>query len=111
MLSEREQRTFQEITQRIAADDPQFAAAMGQLGTRRIGRWSGRGRDVVVVLAVVSGLLCLLLALAGAALVALGLAAAAYSAGGRRPGRRLGRRPGRWRRRPGGSTGQPSGRP
>jgi hypothetical protein len=78
MLSEQEQRTFREIEQRIAADDPQFALAIQRLGTRRAGGRSTRGYDLVVVLAALSGLLCLVLALAGAAIVALGLAAAAY---------------------------------
>ena len=87
MLSEQEQRTFREIEQRIAADDPQFALAIRRLGTQRAEGRSGRGHDLVFVLATLTGLLCLVLALAGAALVALGLAAAAYFVRGPRPSR------------------------
>ena len=67
MLSEQEQRTFREIEQRIAADDPQFALAIRRLSVQRSAGRSGRGHDLVFVLATLTGLLCLVLALAGAA--------------------------------------------
>jgi hypothetical protein len=87
MLSEQEQRTFREIEQRIAADDPQFALAIRRLSVQRSAGRSGRGHDLVFVLATLTGLLCLVLALAGAAMVAFGLGAAAFFLRGQRPSR------------------------
>jgi Protein of unknown function (DUF3040) len=96
MLSERERQALDAIEQRIAADDPRFAALMHRL-PGRAGRWTRCAHDVVVVVAALSAALCLLLSSPGPGLVALLLATVAFRC---RPGEPTPRRP-RWRgRRP-----------
>jgi hypothetical protein len=84
MLSGQEERAFTEIAEQIAADDPRFAASMRRLEARR----TGRGYDVVVVLAAATAVLCLLLALGPATFTAGALAYAAHRLRPHRPARR-----------------------
>jgi hypothetical protein len=83
MLSGQDERAFAEIAEQIAAADPRFAASMRRLQSRR----PGRGHDVVIVAAAATAVLCLLLSLGPAALVAASLAYATYHFRPTRPGR------------------------
>ena len=74
MLSGQEEQAFAQIAEQIAADDPQFAASIGRLQSRR----AARCHHVVVVVAAASAVLCLLLSQVLPGLVAAALAFAAY---------------------------------
>ncbi len=74
MLSEREQQAIDEIEQQISEQDPRFVASMQRLLPGRVGRWTRRGYDAVIVVAALSALLCLTLSVPGAALTAVLLA-------------------------------------
>ena len=103
MLSGQEEQAFAEIAEQIAADDPGFAASMGRLQSRRV----GRGHLFVAVAAAATAVLCLLLSLVLPGFVAAALAFAAYHFRPSRPSRptrasrpsRSSRRPVRRRRR------------
>jgi hypothetical protein len=75
VLTERERRALQEIERQILADDPQFAASM-QHPSNRADRWGRCGYDAIIAVAALSAMLCLVLSLVGAGVVAALLAAA-----------------------------------
>ncbi len=86
MTSGQEEQAFAQIAEQIVADDPGFAASLRRVQSRR----PGRVHDAVIVAAAATAVLCLLLSLGAATLVAAALAYATYHF---RPGRAI-RRPG-----------------
>ena len=97
MLSGQDERAFAEIAEQIVADDPEFATSMRRLQSRR----PGRVHNIVIVAAAATAVLCLLLSLGPATVVAATLAYATYRFRPSRPGRpgRPAGRPVRRRRR------------
>ena len=97
MLSGQDERAFAEIAEQIVADDPEFATSMRRLQLRR----PGRVHNIVIVAAAATAVLCLLLSLGPATVVAATLAYATYRFRPSRPGRpgRPAGRPVRRRRR------------
>jgi hypothetical protein len=68
VLSEAERQALRGIEERITAEDPGLAAALGGCWRRfDPSRWSRLGHDAVAVVAVLGALLCGALAGAGAA--------------------------------------------
>jgi hypothetical protein len=71
MLSERDRRDLDGIEQRIAGEDPRFAAAMQRVRPTWTDRWARDGYDAVILLAAASAVLCLALALLCAGVLAV----------------------------------------
>ena len=71
MLSERERRALREIEVQIAGQDPGFAASMQHGLPNRADRWTRRGYDAIIVLGAATAVLCFVLLLICAAVVAL----------------------------------------
>lgn len=71
MLSERDRRALEEIELHLAVEDPGFAASMERPRPNRADRWTRRGYDVFIVLGAATAVLCFVVLLICAAVVAL----------------------------------------
>lgn len=75
MLSERERQALDEIERTISRSDPRLAQMLGRARTDRVARRYRWAHDVVAVVAMLSGVLCLCLGQIGAGLTAVAFAA------------------------------------
>ena len=78
MLSERDRRALDEIERPIARQDPRFAASMQRALPTRSERWARLGYDTTIALGVATALLCFVLLLICAAVVAVLIAGTAW---------------------------------
>ena len=71
MLSERDRRALEAIELELAVQDPGFAASMEHPRPNRADRWTRCGYDAVIVLGAATAVLCFVVLLICAAVVAL----------------------------------------
>jgi disulfide bond formation protein DsbB len=71
VLSERDRRALEEIELHLAVQDPGFAASMEHPRPDLVDRWTRCGYDAFIVLGAATAVLCFVLLLICAAVVAL----------------------------------------